>query len=130
MPANTPGGSRGLLESLKALGSTLLAVAHTRLDLLSVDLEEQLAHFFALLVLTLVALFWLGIGVVLVVVLLIEIFWDTHRLPALSGLAGFFLVVGTAVWVVAARKANAKPRLFASSLAELGKDRQQFIPPP
>lgn len=127
MPANTPGVSKGLLESLTAFAATLLAIAHTRLDLLSVDLEEELAHFFSLLVLTLVALFWLGIGVVLAVILLVVTFWDAHRLLALASLAGFFLSFGVAVWVFALHKAKAKPRLFATSLGELGKDRQQLI---
>ena len=127
MAEKTPGGSKGLLESLTILAGTLVAIAHTRLDLLSADLEEERAHLFSLLVLTLAALLCLGIGVVLATILLVVAFWDTHRLLVLGLLAGFFLVVGMAVWAFAMHKARTKPRLFAASLSELFKDRQQLI---
>jgi uncharacterized membrane protein YqjE len=126
MPERTPVGSKGLLESLTILAGTLVAIAHTRLDLLSADLEEERAHLFSLLVLTLAALLCLGIGVVLVAILLVVAFWDTHRLLALGALAGFFLVIGMGVWAFALHKARTKPRLFAASLSELFKDRQQL----
>jgi len=126
MPERTPGGSKGLLESLTILAGTLVAIAHTRLDLLSVDLEEERAHLFSQLVLTLAALLCLGIGVVLATTLLVVAFWDTHRLLALGALAGFFLVIGMGVWAFALHKARTKPRLFAASLSELFKDRQQL----
>jgi len=125
MSERTPGGSKGLLESLTILAGTLVAIAHTRLELLSADMEEERAHFFSLLMLTLAALLCLGIGVVLATILLVVAFWDTHRLLALGALAGFFLVTGMAVWAFALHKARTKPRLFAASLSELFKDRQQ-----
>lgn len=126
MTEKTSGGSKGLLDSLTTLAATLVAMAHTRLDLLSVDLEEDRVRFVSLLVLMLAALFFLGVGVVLAAVLLVVAFWDTHRLLALGTLAGFFLAVGTAAWAFALHTARTKPRLFASSLLELIKDRQQL----
>ena len=126
MPEKKPGGGRGLIESLAALAATLVAIAHTRLDLLSTDLEEDREHLFSLLVLTLAALFFIGIGVVLATIVLVVAFWDTHRLLVLGSLAGFFLAAGLAAWAFAMHKARTKPRLFAASLAELLKDRQQL----
>jgi len=127
MDEKIPGERKGLLDSLTMLAATLVAIAHTRLDLLSADLEEDRAHFLSLLVLTLAALFCLGVGVVLATLLLVVAFWDTHRLVALSTLAGFFLVVGMAAWMYAMHKTRTKPRLFAASLSELFKDRQQLV---
>ena len=126
MSETTPGGSKGLLESLTMLAATLVAIAHTRLDLLSSDLEEEREHLFSLLVLALAALFCLGVGVVLATLLLVVAFWDTHRLLVLGSLAGFFLAGGMAAWGFAMHKARTKPRLFAASLSELLKDRQQL----
>lgn len=114
---------QGLFSSLTALAATLVAIIHTRLDLLSNDVEEERAHFLSLLVLALATLFFLGVGVVLVTILLAAIFWDTHRFLILGALAGFFLAGGVATWSFAVRKMRAKPRLFAASLAELIKDR-------
>ena len=120
------GERKGLLESLSTLAATLVAIAHTRLDLLSSDWEEEREHLLSLLVLALAALFCLGVGVVLASILIVAAFWDTHRLLALGGLAGFFLAAGMAAWLFAMHKARTKPRLFAASLSELIKDRQQL----
>mgnify|MGYP003462368741 FL=1 len=130
MSDQTPGESRGLLESLSTLAATLVAIAHTRLDLLSTDVEEDRAHVLSLLVLALAALFFIGVGVVLAAILLVVAFWDSHRLLALGSLAGFFLAAGVGAWAYALHKARTKPRLFAASLSELLKDRQQLVSRP
>jgi uncharacterized membrane protein YqjE len=127
MSEKTSGESQGLLASLATLAATLVATAHTRLDLLSTDLEEGRAHMLSLLVLVLVALFCLGVGVVLAAILLVAAFWDTHRLLVLGSLAGFFLASGMAAGAYAMHKTRTKPRLFAASLTELLKDRQQLV---
>ena len=126
----TPGESRGLLESLSTLAATLVAIAHTRLDLLSADVEEDRAHVLSLLVLALAALFFIGVGVVLAAILLVVAFWDSHRLLALGSLAGLFLAAGVGAWAYTLQKARSKPRLFAASLSELLKDRQQLVSKP
>ncbi|MDP2110656.1 MAG: phage holin family protein [Thiobacillus sp.] len=130
MSDQTPGESRGLLESLSTLAATLVAIVHTRLDLLSADVEEGGAHVLSLLVLALAALFFIGVGVVLAAILLVVAFWDSHRLLALGALAGFFLAAGVGAWAYALHKARTKPRLFAASLSELLKDRQQLVSRP
>ena len=126
MSEKTPGESRGLLESLTTLAATLVAMAHTRLDLLSTDLEEERAHVLSLLAMSLVALFCLGVGLVLATILIVVAFWDTHRLLALGSLTGIFLAVGIAACWFVIHKAKTKPRIFAASLSEFLKDRQQL----
>lgn len=117
---------KGLLESLTTLTANLIAVAHTRLELLSLDLEEERAHLFSFLVLTLVAIFCIGFGILLATLFLIVLFWDTHRLLAVGTLTGLFLSAGATAWFVAFRKIKSKPRLFSSSMSELLKDRQHL----
>ncbi len=126
MAEKNPSGSKGLLESLTVLAGTLVAIVHTRLDLLSIDLEEEREHMLSLLLLALVALFCLGVGVVLVTILLVAIFWDTYRILVLGVLAGSFLAAGIAAFWFVIHKSKTKPRLFATSLSELLKDRQQL----
>lgn len=126
MAEKTPGASKGLLDSLTTLAATLVAIAHTRLDLLSTDLEEDREHLLSLLVLSLASLFCLGVGIVLATILLVAVFWDTYRLLVLGLLAGFFLAAGMAAFGFARHKARTMPRLFAASLLELLKDRQQL----
>jgi uncharacterized membrane protein YqjE len=127
MHDKTPSDGKGLLASLTALAATLVAIAHTRLDLLSSDLEEEREHLLSLLVLSLSALFFLGIGVLLATLLLVVAFWDTYRLPVLAVLAGMFLAAGITAWRIALHKARTKPKLFAASMSELLKDRQQLV---
>jgi len=127
MSEKTPGGRKGLLESLTAMAATLVAIAHTRLELLSADVEEDRAQVLSLLMLAMAALFFLGVGLVLAAILLVVAFWDTHRLLVLGSLAGFFLAAGMAAGAYALHKARTRPRLFAASLSELFKDRQQLV---
>jgi uncharacterized membrane protein YqjE len=126
MSDDAPAVSKGLFQSLTNFAATLVAIAHTRLDLLSTDLEEERAHVFSLLTLGLAALFFIGIGVVLTTILFVVAFWDTHRILVLVLLAGFFLAAGCVAGGVAIRKARTKPKLFSASLSELYKDRQQL----
>ena len=118
----------GLVDSLTATAATMVAIVHTRLDLLSTDLEEEREHFVALTLFALGAFFCLGVGVVLAASLLVFAVWDSHRLLALGALSATFLTAGAAAIVIALKKVKAKPRLFSASLAELRKDRQLLAP--
>jgi uncharacterized membrane protein YqjE len=126
--AQNPGTSRrgGLFDSLKVLTATLIAIAHTRLELLSTELEEERVRLSSMLVWTLVALFCAGLGVVLATLFVVLALWDTHRLLALGIPAILFLLGAALAWLVVRGKARAKPRLFAASLMELSKDRKEL----
>lgn len=128
MAAGSQAGSGGLFESLKTLAATLIGIIHTRLELLSVDIAEEREHLITLLVLAQAALFCFGVGVVLLALLVVAAFWETHRLLALGGASGLFLFVGAAMAWAAVHKTRTRPRLFAASLAELSKDRQHLGP--
>jgi len=121
-------GGLGLFESLKTLSASLVCIVHTRLELLSTDVAEAREHVISLLVMGLVALFCLGVGIVLLAILIAVAFWESHRLMALGGLTGLFLAAGAGVGWLAMHKARIRPRLFAASLAELSKDRQHLTP--
>ena len=116
----------GLFESLKTLSGSLISIVHTRLELLSTDVAEAREHLTAFLALGLVALFCLGVGVVLLAILIVVVFWESHRLVALGGLTGFFLAAGGGAGWLAVHRIRTRPRLFEASLAELSKDRQQL----
>jgi uncharacterized membrane protein YqjE len=116
----------GLFESLKTLSASIVGIVHTRLELLSTDIAEEREHLITLLVLGLLALFCLGVGVVLLALLIVVVFWESNRLLALGGLTGLFLVTAMGLAWLAMHKARTRPRLFEASLAELAKDRQQL----
>lgn len=116
----------GLFESLKTLSVSLVGIVHTRLELLSTDVAEEREHLITHLVWVLVALFFFGVGVVLLAILIAVFFWESHRLMALGWLTGLFLTTSAGAGWLAIHKIRTKPRLFAASLAELSKDKQQL----
>lgn len=116
----------GLFESLKTLGATLAAILQNRLELLSTDIAEERARLGSILLLALVALFCLGVGVLLLTLLVVVLFWDTHRLAALGALTALFLSAGGWIGWLARQRLRSKPRLFEASIAELAKDREHL----
>lgn len=124
-------GSRphGLLNSLKVLAGTLLAVAQTRLEILSTEIEEEKIRIGQQLLLAVVALFCFGLGIVFLAAFLTVLFWESHRLFVLGTLTLLFLGGGIAAWLMSRAKSGERSRLFADSLGELSKDREQLSRP-
>ncbi len=118
--------TEGLLASLKTLTLTLVSVIHTRLELLSTDVAEERVRLTVILMSVMVALFCLGVGAVLLAMLIVVMFWETHRLAALGSLTAVFLAAGAALWLFALNKLRNKPRLFEASISELTKDRDRL----
>ena len=118
--------SGGLLQSLRNLAATLVAVLQTRLELLILEFEEERVRLGRLLALAIVAVFFLSLAVLMFTMFVVVLFWDSYRLPAIGMLAAIYLVVGGAAAVAARRQAAMRSRLFSSSLAELVKDRQRL----
>lgn len=118
--------AKGLIESVSALATTMVAILHTRLELLSTDIEEEREHLLSLVTLLLVSLFCFMVGAVLTTVFLVVFFWETYRLLSIASLAGFFLLSGLVAWYCVKRKAATKPKLFLASLLELNKDKQEL----
>lgn len=123
------GSKVGLLESVKRLAATLLAMGQTRLELLSNDLEEERAWLTSMLLWTLITLFCATLAVVLATFLIVVVFWDSYRLLALSIMIAIFVLAAGIAWRVVRNISKHKPRLFSASLAELSKDREQLTTP-
>lgn len=124
MARNPNDGAGGLFESLKTLSGTVVGVVRTRFQLLSTDIAEERERAISLMVLGLVALFCLGLGTVLLSVLIVIAYWESHRFLALGALAGVFLVASAgAVWL-ALHRVQTGPPLFAATRTELSKDRR------
>ena len=75
-------------------------------------------------------MFCLAVGVLLAALLIVVLFWDTHRLLVTGALAALFLGAGIAAGERVRRMTRKKSRLFASSLSELSKDREQLAARP
>lgn len=122
--------SSGLMESVKRMAGTLLAICHTRLELLSSEMEEEYLRIGQMLVYGSVALFCFGLAIMLLTVFVVVLFWDSYRLPVLGGLAALFFVAGLLLCSALRRMAREKSKLFSVSLAELDSDRDQLTSQP
>jgi uncharacterized membrane protein YqjE len=116
----------GLIGSLKGMLSSLIAIAQTRLELISTELQEEVGRAAELLLWAFIALFAAGIGLFLGALVLIFAFWETHRLlVSLLVMGFFFLLALTAVLVLRARL-KSRPRLFEATIAEFARDREHL----
>ncbi|MGP1678697.1 MAG: phage holin family protein [Burkholderiales bacterium] len=112
----------GLLHSIKHLAGTVLGAAHTRLEILATEIEEERLRLEQLLLLALGALFCLGMALALCVTFVLIYFWDTHRLLAVGLLAAAFMAMAAAlVWILRAT-VKTRPKPFAITRSELAKD--------
>jgi uncharacterized membrane protein YqjE len=122
------GRATGLLASLQRLLATLLEILQTRVEIVATEYEEERERIRELIVFGFLALFFVNLGVVLFTLFTVMLLWETHRLYALGGLAVLYLGLGLIAVTVLRRRNRSRPRLFATTLAELSKDRDQLTP--
>jgi uncharacterized membrane protein YqjE len=111
-----------ITAGFKRIAADLLDLGRTRLELATIELQEGAQRVFGYLAwavaAAVLALFALGLVVLFVLVL----FWDTHRLPAIGGMAVLF-ALGCAFAAMKLRAGlAARPPMLPATLAELRKD--------
>ncbi|MCW5672812.1 MAG: phage holin family protein [Hydrogenophaga sp.] len=111
-------------SSLRGLASTVLELVQIRLELFSVEAQEEVLRVGALLVYGAVAVAFLSLGVVLLALLITVALWDTHRLLALGVFTGLFLVTGGVAAWLARERVRSGTYLFSASVEELRQDRE------
>jgi len=116
----------GLLDSIGRLARTALGLARTRIEILATEIEEERIRVTQLALLVAGVVFCLQVALVLLVVLLVVLLWDSHVLVALGALGGFFLLAALAGAAWLRHLARSRPKLFASTIAELAKDEDRL----
>lgn len=116
----------GLFQSLNNFLATFVAIVHTRLELLTTELQEEVRQVGAILLWAFVAAFAAMMGLFLVALAVIFVFWDTHRLAASLAMVGMFVGVAVVAGLILRHKLTTKPPLLDDTLAELARDRDQL----
>ena len=111
-----------IFETVGRIGSTVLAMVETRLELAALEIEEESQRLLGYFMLALLSLILFGIAMVLVSLTIILVFWDTYRLEAALVLAALFGAAGTVMMMKLKSAFAARPRMLASTVAELNKD--------
>lgn len=112
-----------LLGAVRRLIDTGLGLAQTRLELLSVELQQEKNRLIELLAWVLIAIVLGLVALILVSFTLVVVFWDSARVVVLVLLCALY--VGGAAWAVQrARKILKQSRTpLKDSIEELKKDR-------
>lgn len=113
-------------SSVRGLASTVLELVQIRLELFSIEAQEEVLRVGALLVYGAVAVAFLSLGVVLLALLITVALWDTHRLLALGIFTGLFLVTGGVAAWLARERVRSGTYLFSASVEELKQDRESL----
>ncbi len=112
----------GLFESLRSALANLIRLAHTRIELVSVEMEARLLNSRHVMMWSVVALFSASLALLTLSLTVLIIFWDTHRLLAAGAITAFFAIMAIAAALVVRRRLRERPRLLAATIEELKRD--------
>jgi uncharacterized membrane protein YqjE len=116
----------GLFQSRSNFAGTLIAIAHTRLELLTTELQEEVRQVGAILLWAFIAAFTALLGLFLASLVVIFAFWETHRIAASLAMIGMFVAMAIFAALVLRKKLRDKPPMLDDTLAELAKDRDNL----
>lgn len=128
MTDSEPGTSHnpGLLASLQRMVATFVEILHTRVEIVATEFEEERERIREMVLYSILTLFFVGIGLLLLTLYVVILYWDTHRLNVVGGFALLYLAAGIVCGAILRRRLKTRPRLFATTLAEMGKDRDRL----
>jgi|ERR1035437_2289054 uncharacterized membrane protein YqjE len=118
-----PSAPAGILDSFRVLGDSLLATVQDRLELFSVELQEEKFRLILTFIWISAAIFTAMMAIAFASLTLVYFFWEGARLAVLGGLTLFY--IGALVWIILAfrRYIARQPSPFSATRQEIGKDR-------
>jgi uncharacterized membrane protein YqjE len=122
-PGRMPGG---LFDSLRTLIATMAAMAHTRVELLGTELEEELHRVIALTVGAIVVLALASLALLFGGLVVVAAFWETHRVAAVVCVAVGFFALAVMAYVAVRVRTGRRLRLLSATLGQLEQDMQQL----
>lgn len=114
--------------SVRGLAGTLLELCQVRLELLSVEAQEEVVRVAGLLAYGAMAVVCLSLGLGFLAMLITVALWDIQRLLVLAVFSTLFLVLGLLGFWLARERLRRGSRLFATSIEELKRDREELRP--
>jgi uncharacterized membrane protein YqjE len=115
-------------SSVRGLAATVLELFQVRLELLSVEAQEEVLRIGALLIYGALAVTLLGLGLCFLAMLITVALWDSHRLLPLAVFAVLFLALGALAAYQARQRVLNQSRLFSASVDEIKRDLEALRP--
>jgi uncharacterized membrane protein YqjE len=114
--------SLGLFASLRSALANIIELAHTRLELLSVEMETRLHNSRHVMLWSVVALFSASLAMLMLALTMLIVFWDSHRLLAAGAITAFFALLAVGAALMVRYRLRDRPRLMAATISELKRD--------
>lgn len=120
---NPSPSSPGFTDSLADLGDNLIGTLQERIELVSVELQEEKYRLIQLIIWMSAAVFAGVMTLSFATLTIVYLFWESARLGVL---AGFTMFYGAALaWVIVLlRRSFAQPRPFETTIKTLKEDRE------
>lgn len=115
--------SAGILSSIRALADSLLAIVQDRIELVSVELQEEKLRLIQVFIWICAAIFTGMMAVMFASITLVYLLWDSARLAALGGLTLLYTVAAVTIVIAFRRYVTRQPKPFAATLGEIKVDR-------
>ncbi|MEO7743544.1 MAG: phage holin family protein [Usitatibacter sp.] len=112
----------GLFDALRAAGRTLNEIAQVRGSLFAVELREEIARRGRMLVLAAIGFAFLHTALLLVTLLALVVFWDSHRILAIALTTAAYIGCGAAAIARLRFEIDACPEPFTATRAEFAQD--------
>ena len=122
MDTGTP-APPGFLASFKALGDALLGTVSDRIELFTVELQEEKFRLIRIFLWISAGIFTGMMAVTFASLTLVYLFWESARLAVLGGLAVAYSVALLAIVIAFRRFLARQPHPFAATLEEIREDR-------
>ncbi|HTQ31247.1 MAG TPA: phage holin family protein [Opitutaceae bacterium] len=122
----TAPASAGFLGSLRQVGERLISSLESRVELFSVELQEEKFRLLQNFIWISAAIFVGAMAMAFASLTVVYAFWETARLAALAGLTLFYAAAFVAIIVLFRRHLARQPRPFGDTRRELAADRACF----
>jgi uncharacterized membrane protein YqjE len=116
--------SPGLLDSIRHFGSGLLASVQDRVELVSLELQEEKFRLIQTFIWISAAVFASAMALTFASLTLVYLFWESARLAVLGGLTLVYTGGAVAIIITLRRFLARQPRPFAATIEELKQDRE------
>jgi uncharacterized membrane protein YqjE len=116
------GQKPGMIASLQRLFATLLLLARSRLELVSVEVEEQVAYAANLLVWSMAAIACASLGAFFLGATIIIACWDRYRLLAAVLVTVVLTLLALIAVAVVRSRLRERPRFLAATIEEFTRD--------
>ena len=114
----------GISGALSQLTASVVAMLRTRLELVTVEFEEERERVKELIVLIVVATVFLSFALIAFSALIVVLFWQTYPIAAMVCVTLAYVIIGAGALFLLRQRTRARP--FEATLSELEEDAAWF----